>query len=74
MGDFVLMLYLSTWKPSSEEYLLFCSRSGEYSDCMLIICLLAKILPLILFFLTGLSLYFEEGHDDLDDCEYSGVL
>lgn len=21
--------------------------------------------------LAGLSLYFEDGHDDLDDCEYS---
>lgn len=23
---------------------------------------------------TGLSLYFEDGHDDLDDCEYTELV
>jgi len=23
---------------------------------------------------TGLSLYFEDGHDDMDDCEYTELV
>lgn len=44
------------------------------SDGMLVTCLTLQILPSNSMILAGLSLYFEDGHDDLDDCEYTRDL
>lgn len=47
--------------------LRFVAGGGKWSDGMLMTYLSS---PNCLV-LAGLSLYFEDGHDDLDDCEYS---
>lgn len=50
-------------------------NSSMARNCQCIYCTLVSVFKHIVFCVsTGLSLYFEDGHDDLDDCEYTELV